>query len=495
MVTRGQWWQAVAALRRALEETGELDTEDVWRLEQLDRSHFEKSSGKEACGCRLGIMACQRSTAASFSEQFGSLVITDVELNTAEPPLGRGAEAKVHVVNWLGTFCAAKTPHNILLEDELPGGREKCIERFHEECVTWSKLVHPHIVQFLGVYFFESSPVPMLIMEKMDTSLWQYLETHSRNDFLLEDKIFVLRQVAQALSYLHGRPQPLVHHDLSSNNVLVNEGSFLTKLTDFGMSKYLSSPADKHGGTLPFMPPEAIDSALKEDKKLDVFSFGNVIITIVTHEWPIPDKQEVSKGDRTIFLNERQRRQQYLDRFTQEDNELFDIVCRCLQNHPGERPTSIELVAQMRQIELSCPRVHRDPVVVPQIHDDQLRMLLRVKEAALQKLHHDSHTLCSEIGRLQQEREQLYQDKECLQQELDQARMQGWDQDQKRLDPPVSTCRSASRTLESAIDNVHDHLQVADLTLDRHLSAQSYVTTIHKTVRVHETSLANPTSL
>ena len=50
-------------------------------------------------------------------------------------------------------------------------------------CLTWSKLRHPGVVQFLGVYLERSSRLPVLTMEKMDTSLRRYLEDRSKEEF------------------------------------------------------------------------------------------------------------------------------------------------------------------------------------------------------------------------------------------------------------------------------------------------------------------------
>ena len=102
----------------------------------------------------------------------------------------------VHEVDWNRTVCAAKRIHEVLLKDELPGGAEKFISKF--ECLTWLKLRHPGVVQFLGVHLECRSLLPVLIMEKMD-SLWRYLESHRKEEFPLYLKAFVLRQVSQAL--------------------------------------------------------------------------------------------------------------------------------------------------------------------------------------------------------------------------------------------------------------------------------------------------------
>lgn len=225
-----------------------------------------------------------------------------------------------------------------------------------DECRVWAKLKHPHVVQFLGLYFEEGSSVPILVLEKMDTSLRQYLEDFQKEHFPLHQKVFVLRQVAQGLAYLHNLTPPLIHHDLSPNNILLHAGSHITKLTDFGMTRAL----DPHGktrhssikGTLAFMAPEALSHPLKYDDKLDVFSYGNVIITTVTHGWPSPSPATEYKGDTLVAVTEYQRRMHHVTLFESDEKKLFlPLVQECLKNKPTERPSSIEVVEKMSQIE------------------------------------------------------------------------------------------------------------------------------------------------
>ena len=296
---------------------------------------------------------------SNFSNQFQSLQLAGVQLTGKR--LGRGADATVQEVNWLGTLCAAKQLHEILLEDDSPGGARRFIENFEKECITWSKLIHPQIVQFLGVCFLSGSRVPTLILEKMDTSLRNYLEARKKDEFPLPDKVYALRQVAQALSYLHSLSPPLVHHDLSPNNVLLNEISLHAKVTDFGMTRALdpSKMTRKSSvkGTQAFMPPEGLVVPPKYDDKLDVFSYGNIIVTTVTHQWPEPGPSKVYQGDLLIGVSELQRRQQYINQFSQEEGALLlPTVRSCLEDRPSQRPTSIQLVDHMRQIETSHPR-------------------------------------------------------------------------------------------------------------------------------------------
>ena len=107
--------------------------------------------------------------------------------------------------------------------------------------MTWSKLRHSNIVQFMGVYQLErDSGLPVLIMENMDTSFHRYLEDYRKEDFSLGLKAFILQQVTQVLAYLHNHNPPLVHHDLSPNTVLLNVVCFVTKVSDLAMSRATS---------------------------------------------------------------------------------------------------------------------------------------------------------------------------------------------------------------------------------------------------------------
>ena len=274
--------------------------------------------------------------------------------------LGRGTDATVFKVEWNGTVCAAKRLHDILLEDDSPGGADKLIGNFEAECLTWSKLRHPGVVQFFGVYFERNSCLPVLVMEKMNTSLRKYLEDHSKEEFPLNLKAFVLRQVTQALAYLHSQNPPLVHHDLSPNNVLLNMVSFVTKVSDFGMSRAINPSAltrkSSIKGSLAFMAPEALQKVPKYDTKLDVFSFGNIIISTLTHEWPDPEAPTKYENEQLVALNELQRREHCTELFTSQEKQLFlPTVNQCLENRPDKRPSSVMLVRELRRIESSLP--------------------------------------------------------------------------------------------------------------------------------------------
>ena len=269
--------------------------------------------------------------------------------------LGKGSYGEVLEVEWCSTLCAAKKMHEIFLTLSR-AEVDKMVRDFTKEYHVWSNLRHPNIVQLLGVHYPPDRLVPVFILEKMDTSLRFYLEDHTKEEFLVLDKMSILRQVAQGLCYLHDHDPPLVHHDLSPNNILLNKWTFLAKLTDFGMTRAINQSKltrrSSVKGTTAFMSPEALQVPPRYTEKLDVFSFGNCIATILTHEWPNPTYATSFINGKLMAFTEFQRRQNQIDLLNTKEKELFlSLIKSCLEDDPSIRPTSANLVSAMKRIQ------------------------------------------------------------------------------------------------------------------------------------------------
>ena len=287
-------------------------------------------------------------------QPFAPLKIYDIR--KTDRKLGAGAFGTVFEVEWNGTACAAKFMHDIFKEILSAEEKQAFITAFEKECATWSALRHPQIVQFLGIYF-DPSRTPVMVLEKMDASLRALLESTTKEDFPLINKVVILRQVAQGLVYLHSHSPKLVHHDLSPNNILVNEVTYLTKLTDFGMTRAIDAASLTRSssikGTPGFVAPEALRYPPRYGDKLDVFAYGNVIITVITHQWPTP--QLMGEGEPLVeIVSEFQLREHHFEQFSKEETKDFRGITKlCLENQEDMRPTSTMLLAEMKKIEVT----------------------------------------------------------------------------------------------------------------------------------------------
>ena len=163
-------------------------------------------------------------------------------------------------VKYQQIICAGKRIHEALLDVENEGVPEM-VSKYLQECQLMSSLRHPNITQFLGLCFLPGTQLPLLVMERLETSLDDLLENVP--NLPLTIKCSVLEQV---VLYLHKRNPPVIHRDLTSRNVLLTT-SLVAKITDMGNSRIADMRPGQMvrtlsalPGTSIYMPPEALDN-------------------------------------------------------------------------------------------------------------------------------------------------------------------------------------------------------------------------------------------
>ena len=299
-----------------------------------------------------------------------------------ESVIGSGKYSDVIEADWFYTRCAAKIMRDSTLLDLSDEDHRTVKEDLLNEYKIWSGLKHPNIVQLFDLCeLLSESKMPIIVMEKMDTSLRQYLEDNDKEEFHLSEKVYILRQISQGLCYLHGQNPPLIYRSLTPNNVLLNENTFLAKLTDFGMTSPDSINRmpllTKGNNAHVFFPPEALLDPPRYSPSLDIFSFGNCIITILTHEWPHPSypvtrEQEQLIDSRSVEFDDRQNQ---IGLFDELERKLFiSLTKECLSHYPDSRPKVSEILSRMQTIE-SCSdlgAVEKSPVYIQRLQDQLL---------------------------------------------------------------------------------------------------------------------------
>ena len=272
--------------------------------------------------------------------------------------LGRGSYGSVFTVKYDGRVCAAKKIHPILTDEEISPTDRKAIKNdFIRECLCCSSIRHPNIVEFLGVFFDASGDysLPIMVMELMDASLKVFIE-NNKSTIAFEKKISILHDVSLGLSFLHNRKPPILHRDLSPNNVILTS-QLVAKIGDLGMAKVVRADSWQTRnklrltravpGTKDFMPPEVMEVDSLYGTTIDVFSFGGIALYVFSEAWPVPSalKQKDPNSKKMVTLTEAERRQQYLDKMTGKAAGLKRIVEQCLDDDPDERPPIQEVSA------------------------------------------------------------------------------------------------------------------------------------------------------
>ena len=285
-------------------------------------------------------------SALNFTE-FESYKLTGVEISENE--LGHGAYATVLEVEYMGLKCAGKEIHEVL---QRPGDAAYALCRFEEECRLLSKLRHPNIVQFLGIYFQQGKQVPILVMEFLPTNLTSCIEKYG----ILPNEISysVLYDVALGLCYLHNQTPAIIHRDLSANNVLLTS-NMTAKISDLGVARILNlTPLQRltqNPGTAAYMPPEVMVADPKYDTSIDVFSYGVLMIHVLSGRWPEPQEGPVRNlgSGKIIAICEAERREVFLQAIG-KDHPLMDLIKGCIKNDPHFRPDIWKIVRRARMM-------------------------------------------------------------------------------------------------------------------------------------------------
>ena len=274
-------------------------------------------------------------------------------------PLGTGSYGAVYKARCDDLLCAGKILHPTLFQSSKQG-QMTIMRQFQQECRFLSAIRHPNIVQYLGSHQDTETQLPVLLMELMDKSLTLYLE-NSQEPLLYHTQVDICHDIALALAYLHSNN--IIHRDLSSNNVLLIGAGIRAKVTDFGMAKLFQTnfstmtPQTRCPGTLVYMSPESLDDPPVYTQKLDTFSFGVLIIQIITRLFPNPgprtkkiENPHDPKHRLQEVVSETERRKSHIA-LINPTYPLLLIATDCLSYIEEDRPSAQELCHQLTKLK------------------------------------------------------------------------------------------------------------------------------------------------
>jgi hypothetical protein len=271
------------------------------RLEEVERREHEK------------VVVQEQAVAA---EQRGpSWEVKEDELEETEETLGIGGWAVVKVAK---LKVAAKCLHSQLIYDYHR-------QLFRREMDVAARVSHPNLLRFLGARLEGGMAI---LTEFMPTSLRALVNRRPRQRLPLEHVLSIAIDVARALNYLHNMsPDPIIHRDLSSANVLLQpspDGGWLAKVSDYGTANFQSQLQTVNPGSPVYTAPESHDPAL-QTPKMDIYSFGVLLVEMCTCDFPAPE-----------------RRAELMESI--DHPRLLSLIRQCLNVGRDRRPTAAQLV-------------------------------------------------------------------------------------------------------------------------------------------------------
>ncbi|XP_070989050.1 receptor-interacting serine/threonine-protein kinase 2-like [Oncorhynchus clarkii lewisi] len=136
----------------------------------------------------------------------------------------------------------------------------------------------------------------------------EYMSNGSLDQLLHENNLYpplawslrlrVLYEIALGVNFLHNMTPPLLHHDLKTQNILL-DGEFHIKIADFGLSKWRQlsiskgsgSKPPEMGGTIIYMPPEEYEPSKNRCAvvKHDIYSYAIIMWEVLSRRIPFEE--------------------------------------------------------------------------------------------------------------------------------------------------------------------------------------------------------------
>ncbi|BAS86350.1 serine/threonine-protein kinase 52 [Oryza sativa Japonica Group] len=255
-------------------------------------------------------------------------------------------------------------------------------EAFEKEVAVWQKLDHPNVTKFVGASMGTSHlKIPSAKAESRSSSVgggsagggggqrcvvvveYQHGGTLKTLLYKHRDKKLPYKKVVQlaldmarGLRYLHG--EKIVHRDVKAENMLLDRKKTL-KIADFGVAR-VEAGADGDDmtgqtGTIGYMAPEVLQGRAY-DHKCDVYSFGVLLWETYCCAMAYPN---YSLADISYHVDKLGIRPD-IPRCCPK--AMADIMARCWDANPDNRPEMSEVVALLEKIDTSRGKGGMTPV-------------------------------------------------------------------------------------------------------------------------------------
>ncbi|KAJ3678970.1 hypothetical protein LUZ61_021134 [Rhynchospora tenuis] len=231
------------------------------------------------------------------------------------------------------------------------------VKEFLAEAQNLTRVHHKNLVSLLG--YSMDGDCMALVYEYMQEGTLQDKLRDNGKPLTWKQRLRIAYESAQGLEYLHKACNPpLIHRDVKTNNILLNS-NLDAKIADFGLSRAFNNASSHVStavvGTPGYLDPEYYQSYQLSEKS-DVFSFGVVLLEIITGKPPIiagPEgghlakwvSQKLSRGDIESIVDTRMHGQYDINSVW----KVTELARKCTEHSSVQRPTMSVIAAELKE--------------------------------------------------------------------------------------------------------------------------------------------------
>ncbi|KAJ5075649.1 protein kinase [Anaeramoeba ignava] len=244
--------------------------------------------------------------------------------------LGIGSFAKVKLATHIPTNCEVAIK---IMKQDLIAQNKKNQERLKREIQILKSLQHQHVIQLFEI--IETKKKIYLVMEYVKGG--ELLELIQKKGKIQEHEARkIIIQVASGLSYCH--QMGIVHRDIKPENLLL-DGDGNVVIIDFGLSNFFQKDElfKTACGSPIYSPPEILLGEEYPGEKVDIWSMGIVLYTLVCGKSPFAGENIRAVCDN--ILHQKVQFPSFISR------ELEDLLTQILEKNPVLRATMPEILS------------------------------------------------------------------------------------------------------------------------------------------------------
>ena len=283
-------------------------------------------------------------------------LIKDIEVCLGKQ-IGTGSYGVVYVATYHGSEVAAKKLHSIFFEDVSPKEYQGILQSWKNELKLMSSLKHPNIVQFYGVFNSDDSSSLLLTGNSFIITELLAKSLQARNLekpwLTVRHVIDIAMDIATGLCYLHNRPNPIMHRDLASKNILLSL-SGQAKIADLGVAKFteqVQQSHTRHPGTDYYMPLETLISDYNHS--IDVYALGVIILEMAINKNPTATQNLKKVGDHLEVVPEKERRRNDFEKLQTSPKKLLENVIMLCLREKETRVSASDVAKNLKELKES----------------------------------------------------------------------------------------------------------------------------------------------
>ncbi|TKW15586.1 hypothetical protein SEVIR_5G247500v4 [Setaria viridis] len=269
---------------------------------------------------------------------------------SAENVIGEGGFGKV--------YMGALGDGRRVAVKQLKVGGGQGEKEFRAEVDIINRIHHRHLVTLVGYCVTENHR--LLVYEFVPNGTLDH-HLHGKGLPVMDwhKRMKIAIGAARGLTYLHEDCHPrIIHRDIKSANILIDD-AFEAKVADFGLAKLtndsLTHISTRVMGTFGYMAPEYASSGKLTDRS-DVFSFGVVLLELITGRKPVDASQPL--GEESLVEWARVLLMDALDtddfreiadpalegRFSKtEMRRMVEAAAACVRHSAAKRPKMVQV--------------------------------------------------------------------------------------------------------------------------------------------------------